>query len=221
MCFSPQADLVGGIAVTAIGIDALRHVAHRAELALGALPVLFGVHQLVETLVWWHLQGHVGEAVGTVATWAYLVIALVVLPPYVPLAIRAVEPTPARRALIVPFVLIGGAVAATLLVAMVRHGVSASVDTRHLVYHVVVPYPVVLVPAYVVATCGSLLASGYRHTVLFGAVNLPVVAALAVAERNGLASLWCAWAAVTSLIIAAHLRHRRWTGGWRSVAAAR
>jgi Family of unknown function (DUF6629) len=221
MCFSPEADLVGGVAVTVIGVDALRHVRHGVELPLAALPVLLGAHQLIETFVWWQLQGHVSDAVGTVATWAYLLIALVVLPPYVPFAIRAIEPTPARRALIVPFMVIGGAVAATLLVSMVRHPISATMGTHHLVYHVYVPYPVVLFPAYVVATCGPLLVSGYRHTVVFGAVNLPVVVLLAVAERNGLASLWCAWAAVTSVIIAAHLRHRRWSGGWRSIATAR
>ncbi len=221
MCFSPQADLVGGVVVTAIGIDGLRHVRSRAELPLASLPILFGAHQLVETFVWWQLQGHVSEGLGTAATWTYLVIALVVLPPGVPLAIRAIEPTFARRALIVPFIVIGGAVAATLMVSMVRHGIAATLDTHHLVYHVEVPTGGVLVTAYVIATCGSLLVSGYRHTVWFGAVNLPVVGLLAVAERNGLASLWCAWAAVTSVMISAHLRHRRWSGRWRSLAASR
>ena len=41
VCYSPQADLVGGIVIGAIGIDALRHVDHKNDhLALASLPLL-------------------------------------------------------------------------------------------------------------------------------------------------------------------------------------
>jgi len=31
VCFSPQADLGGGVLICAIGIDAVRHIRHRRE----------------------------------------------------------------------------------------------------------------------------------------------------------------------------------------------
>ena len=170
------------------------------------LPLLLGFHQLVETLVWWALQDRVPDAVGSVATWTYLLIAFVVLPVYVPLAIRAIEPTPARRARFVPFIVLGGAVAVALLTSMLRGPVSATLESRHIAYDIGVPYGIVIVSAYVVATCGPMLVSGFRYIVMFGAINVPVVALLALAARGGFASLWCAWAAVTSVMIAAHLR---------------
>jgi len=52
VCFSPQADLVGGAVVTLIGVDALRHVRARGEIMLASLPLMLGAHQLVESLVW-------------------------------------------------------------------------------------------------------------------------------------------------------------------------
>ena len=220
MCLSPQADLVGGAVVVAIGVDALRHVQSRQEIPIATLPVLLGVHQLVETFVWWQLQGHVGARVGHAATWIYLFIAFVVLPPLVPWAIRSIELEPARRALMVPFVAVGAVVATVLLVSLVRDPVGATLETRHLAYDVGVPYGIVIVSAYVVATCGSLLVSGYRYIVVFGLVNLPVIALLAIAARSGFASLWCAWAAVTSTLIAAHLRHQnssRLSRNWSNV----
>jgi hypothetical protein len=208
MCFSPAADLVGGVAITAVGLDALRHVRQRAEIPIAALPLVLGFHQLIETPVWWGLQGHVSTDVESMATWIYLLIAFVVLPIGVPIAIRAVEPTPARRALMVPFIVLGAAVAVTLLRSMISEPVSAALGTRHIAYDIGVPYGAFIVTAYVIATCGSLLISGHRYIVIFGAINLPVIALLALAAPSGFASLWCAWAAVTSVMIAAHLRRR-------------
>jgi hypothetical protein len=86
--------LVGGVVISAIGVDAVRHVRQRRELiALAWLPLLLGAHQLIEAIVWLWLQGHVPRGAGHVALWAYLLIALVVLPVLVPLAVIALEPT--------------------------------------------------------------------------------------------------------------------------------
>ena len=85
MCFSPVGDLVGGTVVVAIGVDACRHVKGRSEnLAIATLPLLLGLHQIDETFVWWGLQGKVPANVGHVATWIYLLFALVALPIIVP-----------------------------------------------------------------------------------------------------------------------------------------
>jgi hypothetical protein len=51
-----------------------------------------------------------------------------------------------------------------------------------------------------------MLISGHRHMVVFGVVNLVAVTLIAWLLASGLASLWCAWAAVTSVLIARHLR---------------
>lgn len=63
-----------------------------------------------------------------------------------------------------------------------------------------------IVSAYVAATCGAAVLSGYRRIAIFGIVNLIAVAVLARLAIDGFASLWCAWAALTAGAIAAHLR---------------
>ncbi len=218
MCFSAQADLVGGVVVGAIGLDVARHVHQRRDhLALACLPMLFAAHQLDETLVWWGLQGHVPTGVGHVATWVYLLFAFVVLPWYVPAAIWALEPPGPRRLAMAPFVGLGGVVSAVLLAAMVRGPVTARLGHYHVAYGAGLHAGLVIVAAYVVATCGSAVISGYRHVALFGVINLIAVAVLARLEVDGFASLWCGWAAVTSAAIAAQLR---WGRPHRSVAEA-
>ena len=65
MCFSPQADIAGGLVITAIGVDAVRHIRQRREfIALAWLPLLLGAHQFIEAFVWLWLQGHVPRAAG-------------------------------------------------------------------------------------------------------------------------------------------------------------
>ena len=57
---------------------------------------------------------------GSVALWAYLLIAFVVLPVFIPLAVIVLEPTRRRKAIMVPFALTGTVIAVILLAAMVR-----------------------------------------------------------------------------------------------------
>jgi uncharacterized protein DUF6629 len=209
VCFSPTADLVAGVVVTAIGVDAVRHVRARDQLAIATLPVLLGVHQLDETFVWWGLQGHVPAQVGRVAMWLYLLIALVVLPTYLPLAVRSLEPRGRRRSTMTGFAALGAAVSLTLLAAMIRGPVTARLGDHHLGYGINLRADLAITGAYVVATCGALLFSGNRAVAAFGLVNLVAVAVLARLTIDGFASLWCAWAAVTSTAIALHIRRDR------------
>jgi hypothetical protein len=207
VCFSPQADLVGGVVLAAIGIDALRQVHQRRDhLPLAALPLLLAVHQVVEAFAWWGLQGVVPEGLGRVAVWVYLLIAFVVLPVYVPLAIAILEPPGRRRRVISGFVVLGAVVATVLLLGILRGPVTAELAEYHLAYGTGVSAGVPVVVAYVAATCGALLFSGRPYLAAFGWVNLVAVVVLARFEIDGFASLWCAWAAVAAGGIAVYLR---------------
>jgi hypothetical protein len=206
MCFSAQADAVAGVTVVAIGIDACRHVRHPNERLLAALPLLLGAHQLVEDFVWWDLQGHVSHEIGRVALWIYLLVAFVVLPVYVPLAVVMIEPTRQRKWQMAPFVALGGLVSLVLLATMVRGPIGAELRPWHLSYSIGLNHAVLIVTLYVAAICGPLLFSGYRHVAIFGVGNLVVVIVLAGLTADGFASLWCVYAAISAGAIALHLR---------------
>ena len=210
MCFSPQADLVGGVVITAIGIDAVRHVRQRRELiALAWLPLLLGAHQFIEAVVWLWLQGHVPRGAGRLALWAYLLIALVALPVFVPVAVIALEPTKQRKLMMTPFAVLGTVTAAVLLTAMISGPIAARLAPYHLAYSVRLHDGFLITAAYVVAVCGPLLLSGYRHVTIFGIVNLVAVVIIARLTASGFASVWCGWAAVSSGAIALHCRYAR------------
>lgn len=210
MCFSPEGDVVGGVVVTAIGVDACRQLeARRSHLLLAGLPLLLGAHQLIESLVWWGIRGDVPHSVGTVATWAYLLIALVVVPVVVPLAVLRSEPGSRRRWVQAPFAGLGAGVAILLLVTMIRNSVTAGQGSYHVAYSIGLRHGIVVVGLYVAATCGVLLVSGYRHVQVFGLANLGAVIALALLTADGFASLWCFYAALASGAITLHMRYAK------------
>lgn len=215
MCFSPQADLVGGAAIAIIGVDTVRHCRHRREVALAALPLLLAGHQVVESVVWWGLRGQVPHEAGRVALWIYLLFAFCVLPVLVPAAVMAIEPTARRRWLMAPFLAVGIGVSATLFAAMLRGPVTGVAATYHIQYGIDLRHGTAVVSLYVAATCGAFLLSGYRHVTFFGAVNLVAAIVIAILLVDGFASVWCAWAAIASGAIALHLRYARHHRGHR------
>jgi hypothetical protein len=214
VCFSPEADIVAGVFVTAIGIDTLRHVGHDREAAMAALPVIFGLHQLIEVPVWWALEGLVPMAVGRGAAWLYLAIAFGLLPWAVPYAVRRLEVDPMRRNLMSGFVALGVIVAIALMIPILTTPISVLNAGNHLAYSASLFLGGALTVLYVAATCGSLILSSDRVVVIYGWMNLVAVTVLAGLLRSGVISLWCVWAAVTSIAIAIHLRrlHRQHEG---------
>ena len=207
MCFSPTGDLVGGAVVVGIGLDACLHLKERSEyVAIAALPIALGLHQIDETFVWWWLQGHVSRGVGEAAMWIYLLFALVVLPTLVPAMVYFFTPKLSQRWRITPFIGLGLVVSAILLEAMMAGNPQARLGTYHLAYTIGLQHGVAIIGLYIVATCGPMLASGFRPMVWFGSANLAAVIALALLCANGFTSLWCFYAALVGGAIALHLR---------------
>ena len=205
MCFSAEADLVTGIVVGAVGIDALRHVRKPHQIALAATPVLFAVHEVDESFVWWGLHGQVAFPVEHAAIYVFLAVAFV-LPFWVPFAMLGVETKVHRRQLMGALLVVGTVTTVVLLVAIVRGPVGATIDGSHIAYSADINYAGILIALYVVATCGSCLVASNRWLVLLGLANLGAVIALGWITFTGFTSLWCAWAALTSVAIAVYLR---------------
>ncbi len=191
----------------AIGIDACRHLRGRKEyLFVAALPLLLGLHQIVETFVWWGLRGIVSPQVGTVAMWIYLIFALVLLPVIIPLLVLGLERTSAMRWRIAPFVVLGAGVGAVMMATMLRTHPTAQLGAYHLAYSIGLQHGILLTGLYIVAACGSMLVSGFRQVFWFGIANLVAIVVLARLCADGFTSLWCFYAALASGAIALYMR---------------
>ena len=202
------ADLVVGTALVPVAVLSLREVRHRRELPFAALPAVFAVHQLLEVAVWAGLDGDVSAGIANLAMRAYLFIAWPLLPIYLPLALLMLEPR-GFRLRVVPFVALGSVVSVYLAYVVLANPVEIIRHPYGLEYATVVQHPVVWAVLYIVAVIGPPMLSGYRSIFAFGVLNLVGLLLVAVFYAQEFASLWCIFAAVSSILILVHMIRRR------------
>ncbi|NUR02394.1 MAG: hypothetical protein HOY79_39405 [Streptomyces sp.] len=202
MCWSATADLAAGAGITCVGVACATRVHRIGDLPLAALPVLLGVHQLVEARVW-----QVGGGTGW-ATVAWVVIALPLLAVWVPLAVLSAVPRDAAARLTIP-VASGVATAAVLAYAVATRPVRAEIRGHTVGYVIGLPYAGVLIAGYLLATLGALLLSGDRWLVALGVLaGLGALVCWAL-WRLEFVSTWCAFAAACSVVVFGWVAGRR------------
>jgi len=209
MCFSPEADFTAGAVVAGVGVETLRRVGARRELIVGALPLLFGIHQLVEGFVWLGLRGQVSGGLGNAAKEAYIVYAQAILPAIVPLGFTLLEPDRRRSRWMWPLACLGLLLGVYLLWQVTAYPVGAQQQARCIDYTTHTPNDALLGLLYVLVTCGPALMSSRRYLRCFGLVSLVGVIATALVRVGELTSLWCLYVAVVSVLIFEHFRRQR------------
>ncbi len=210
MCFSATANFVGSGVLSAIGVVTLTKVKHRRELLFAALPTLFAVHQFIEGFVWLGLDGILSPAVAHDMGAAFMLYAQVLLPFLLPLSVLLFEADVKSRRRMLPFLVLGLATTLYILWALTAYPTQVYVKGNSIVYMNQATNNTAVALLYVIATCGSLFFSKIRAMVIFGAANLAILLVVMEFKRYAFTSLWCAYAAVASVIILAYF--------WRSSA---
>jgi len=209
MCFSPEADFAAGVVVAGVGVETLRRVRSRRELIVGALPLLFGIHQLVEGFIWLGLRGQVSQGLGDAAKGVYIVYAHAVLPAIVPFGFLLLEPDRRRSRLMWPMACLGLLLGIYLLRQVTAYPVGAQERARCIDYTTHTPNDALIASLYVLATCGPALVSSRRYLRWFGLVSLVGVITTALVRVDELTSLWCLYVAMVSVLILEHFRRQR------------
>lgn len=210
MCFSAEANFVGSAVLGTIGVVTLTKVKHRRELLFAALPVLFAVHQFIEGFVWLGLDGILRPIVAHDMGAAFMLYAQGLLPFLLPLSVLLFEPDRQSRRRMVPFALLGAATTLYILWALTAYPLEVFVKANSIVYINQATNNTLVAVFYVIATCGSLFFSKIKPMIIFGAANLAILLVVMAFKRYAFTSLWCAYAAVASVIILAYF--------WRSHA---
>jgi hypothetical protein len=209
MCFSATANFVGSGVLGAIGVVTLTKVKHRRELLFASIPALFAVHQFIEGFVWLGLDGILPPSVAHNMGAAFVLYAQGLLPFVLPLSVLLFEPDAPSRRRMLPFAIIGGLTTLYMLWGLTADPLRVYVEHNSIVYVNDATNHTFLAVLYVISTCGSLFFSKVRPMIIFGAANLIILLIVMGVRRYAFTSLWCAYAAVASIIILVYF----WTSG--------
>ena len=211
MCFSASASFIAGAALTATGAATLRMTLRKAEIPFAAIPLLFGIQQILEGLIWLSFR-NASPLPNAVLTFAYSLFSHVLWPMFVPFAVSGLERVPWRRRAVAACQLAGVAVGLYLLYFLINFPVTSRVLGSHIVYESPHFYIISVMVLYLIGTCVSGLLSSDRIIQWFGAATFVTFVAAYLIHAATLVSVWCFFAAVLSFIVYIYFRRNRAPG---------
>ena len=208
MCFSAQASFIAGVGLLGLGSVTVKRVRTPKELPYASIPLLFGIQQLLEGMLWLTLPNH-SPTLSTWLTYMYLLFSNVLWPIYVPLAVLALETVTWRRRVVIAIAGVGLAVSLYLLALLILLPITASIAGHHISYDFLNPYEQTTILVYVIVTSASLLFSSHRRVAAFGVAVFISAVATYVFYTIWFISVWCFFAAALSIIIFWYFQGRR------------
>ena len=203
MCFSATASFTAGAALTAVGGLTIHKSEGKSELPLAMVPLLFGIQQITEGIVWVSLR-HDLPALKTVATYIYSMFSHVLWPILVPFAILLVETSRRRQRALSVFQALGLAVGLYLLYFLLRFPVTAHIHGHSIAYDSPHFYIVGVIVVYLLAACVSGVFSTHRCIKIFGILAFILAIGAYQVSVTTFVSVWCFYAAILSLLIYIH-----------------
>ena len=146
-----SASFVAGVSLIAIGAITVKKVDRKAEFPFAAIPLLFGVQQIIEGIIWLTFRFDT-PMLNTLMTNAYSLFSHVLWPIYVPFAVLVLEPIPWRKKALHAFLAIGTAAGLYLLINMVRFPITSQLAGAHIEYVSPHFYAFVVMGSYLVGT---------------------------------------------------------------------
>ncbi len=206
MCFSATASFVAGGVLSATGGVLLTRTKRSSDLPLASIPLLFGVQQIIEGVVWISFGT---PALNALAAYAYAIFSHVLWPVFAPFSLLLIETEPARKKFLKAFLLAGTAVGLYLLYLIHISPIAARVVNCSIAYPFPIPYPLITTAFYLVVICGSCFVSSHKTLQALGSAVLISFAIAAWFYTQTFISVWCFFAAILSIIIFWHFSTNR------------
>lgn len=205
MCFSATASLVAGGTLAAVGGLTLSRAKTRKELPLASVPLLFGIQQITDGIVWLSFGMH---PLNDIAIYAYALFSRVFWPIFLPFSILLLETDRARKNVLRLFSLLGLSVGLFFSYFILVGPISAQIVNHCIVYTAPHPYALTMLTLYLAATYGACLFSSHKAIRIFGWALLASFIISGWFYFETFSSVWCFFAAVLSAIIYWHFHSR-------------
>jgi len=203
MCFSAEASFAGGAVITAIGVMTVRKNSDPSSRLFAAIPLVFGVQQISEGFVWVALQTPGNDLMLSIASYVFLIAALVLWPFYLPLSVMLLEKEKNLRRVLIPFLVVGVIVSLYYGVRLLINEIGPQISSNHIKYTANFPHQRSLLAfaGYAAATLIPLFISSARRMWLLGLLMASSCLVTGIFYKEYLTSVWCFFAALISIVI--------------------
>ena len=195
MCFSATASFSAAVVCAGIGVVTVRR-ARAADLMLAFIPIIFSLHQALEGVVW--LTD--AEGWGRCSGYGFAIIAFCLWPLYVPVATWRSESDTQRRTLMLCFAALGAVIVAGAAWVLYP-GLKIDFATNKIQYLPTRRYPFVFDYIYAACVTGPFLLHRNIYLQVFGCLILVFFGVSEVLFNPARYSVWCFFAAVSSIIL--------------------
>lgn len=204
MCFSATASFIAGVSLTGMGVATVKMTQRKAEIPFAMIPLLFGVQQLIEGMLWlsFKFEAHL---LNVAMTYMFTFFSHVLWPIFMPFSIGLMETVPWRKKVILAFQITGGIVGLYLLYFIIRFPITSEIKVNVLYIFPHFHKPMVLL-LYIAATCVSGFFSSHRMINAFGVLALLLFIVAYWFYTVAFFSVWCFFSAILSVIIYMHLK---------------
>lgn len=207
MCFSVTASFTASLVLITCGVAALKHAQEKRLRMIAAIPLIFGLQQFAEGMVWLSFIDPQFAFVRTTAAYIFLACAGELWPLWIPIAIARFAGDYKHY---IPSIIAGVLCALMSNVYAVLYSLSVVASCNMIYYFDVAQteYPVlnqytgrIMSVLYVIATIVPFFIA--RNTMLWfiGALIAVAYVVSYVAYREAFTSVWCFFAALISLLV--------------------
>jgi len=203
MCFSVEASFGAGIVLSAIGVASIKKVQSPSQIVFASIPLIFSVQQITEGFLWLALSNPIYASLQQVTTYTFLLIAQIVWPIWVPLAILLAEKEDKRKTIQKLLVIVGVLLSSYMAYCLFSYNVQAKIIGYHISYEQ--NYPLALTLAggvfYFIATIVPPFFSTIKRMWLLGVAILISYIITIAFYQNYFVSVWCFFASVISILV--------------------
>lgn len=201
MCFSASVSFAASALLGGSGIVAIKKSESPRMLAFASLPILFGVQQLTEGILWLTFSNPELVYWHNISIFLFMFFAQVIWPIWIPFAVWLMEPDKSRKKIMFYFMLIGGGLSAYILYCLFAYEVSATIESRHIRYQLHFPNLVLRRSLIFLTSVVPVFLSSLRWMKLLGGALLGSLILTLIFYTQYVISVWCFFAALLSAVI--------------------
>lgn len=208
MCFSATASFTAGALLSATGVVTVKKTLRKSEIPFATIPILFGIQQGIEGLVWLSFDYHM-PILNQVATYAFIFFAYLLWPTFIPFAVRSLEMELHRKQMFTFFQGLGFGVSLYLLYFVLSHPMISHIAGKSIAYPMPSVHGPIVMGLYLIATCVVCFFSSSNIINIFGTLIAVSFGAAYYFYTVSFVSVWCFFGAVLSSIVYWYFRKER------------